>query len=93
MNQRIANISVLVEDYDEAIKFYTQKLQFNLIEDKDLGSGKRWVRMSPNGDMETCILLAKATGATQKEFVGNQTGGRVFLFLQSTDFWKDYKTF
>lgn len=91
MNQRIAHISLVVADYDEAIKFYTEKLEFNLIEDTRLSEAKRWVLIAPPGSNECCLLFAKAANDEQKARVGNQTGGRVFLFLHTDDFWRDYK--
>lgn len=91
IKQRIANIALVVEDYDDAIAFYTQKLNFQIIQDSDLGGGKRWVQISPPNANGTSILLAKATNEQQKQSVGNQAGGRVFLFLQTNDFWRDYQ--
>src|SRR6266508_267535 len=91
MNQRIAHIALVVTDYDEAIKFYTGRLGFNLIEDIKLSETKRWVLISPPGSGECCLLLAKAASEEQTSRVGNQTGGRVFLFLYTDDFWRDYK--
>jgi len=91
IKQRIANIALVVENYDDAIEFYTQKLNFQLLEDTDLGGGKRWVQISPPNSNGTNILLAKASNDMQKQSVGNQTGGRVFLFLQTNDFWRDYQ--
>ncbi|OJJ22887.1 hypothetical protein BKI52_00620 [marine bacterium AO1-C] len=90
MTQKIANISILVRDYDEAIAFYTQKLNFTLIEDTPLSDTKRWVIVAPPGATESRLLLAKAKDETQQQYVGNQTGGRVFLFLHTDDFWRDY---
>lgn len=90
MNQRIAHISLVVMDYDEAIEFYTKKLRFNLIEDTKLNEDKRWVVVAPPGANECGLLLAKAVGEQQVASVGNQTGGRVFLFLFTDDFWRDY---
>lgn len=92
MQQSIINVTIVVRDYDEAIHFYTQVLGFSLMEDTDLGSGKRWVRVSPPGSSGTCLLLAQAANSEQTSHVGNQTGGRVFLFLQTDDFWRDYPT-
>ncbi len=89
--QQIGMIALVVDDYDDAIAFYTQKLQFTLVEDTDLGGGKRWVLVSPPNGNGTNLLLAQASNETQKQSVGNQTGGRVFLFLQTNDFWRDYK--
>ncbi len=91
IKQRIANISLLVESYDDAIEFYTKKLSFELLEDSDMGAGKRWVLISPPNANGTNILLAKATNEQQSQAIGNQAGGRVFLFLQTNDFWRDYQ--
>ena len=90
MNQRIANIALVVNDYDEAIEFYTQKLNFTLIEDTVLSETKRWVVVAPPGEKGCNLLLAKAANEEQKSRIGNQTGGRVFLFLFTDDFWRDY---
>jgi catechol 2,3-dioxygenase-like lactoylglutathione lyase family enzyme len=90
MNQKLAHISVLVHDYDDAIEFYTQKLNFDLVADEGLSETKRWVLVKPKGEGECSILLAKADGQNQKTFVGNQTGGRVFLFLTSDNFDRDF---
>ncbi|GAB3748307.1 VOC family protein [Spirosoma pomorum] len=91
MKQRLAQISLLVRDYDEAIQYYTDTLSFVLVEDTKLSETKRWVRIAPQGDSSFTLLLAKADGEHQQSFVGNQTGGRVFLFLYTDDFWRDYK--
>ena len=91
MKQYIAQMALVVHDYDEAIKFYTEKLNFTLIEDAVLTETKRWVRIAPKGSTECCLLLAKAATEEQKSSVGNQTGGRVFLFLHTDDFQRDYK--
>jgi catechol 2,3-dioxygenase-like lactoylglutathione lyase family enzyme len=91
MKQRIVQIALLVKNYDEAIKFYTEKLNFTLIEDTILNETKRWVRIAPQGSTEFCLLLAKADSEEQQTRIGNQTGGRVFLFLYTDDFWRDYK--
>lgn len=91
MKQHLAHIALVVADYDEAIAFYTQKLQFTLVEDTLLSATKRWVLIAPKGAQNSCnILLAKAVGDEQISRVGNQTGGRVFLFLYTDDFWRDY---
>ena len=90
MKQHIAHIALVVDDYDEAIRFYTEKLQFTLIEDTVLSETKRWVLVSPKGSTECCLLLAKAANEEQKRRIGNQTGGRVFLFLYTDDFRRDY---
>jgi catechol 2,3-dioxygenase-like lactoylglutathione lyase family enzyme len=91
MHQRIAHIAIVVKDYDEAIEFYTKKLGFQLLEDTKLSDEKRWVRVAPKGSKECCMLLAKATNDQQLSRIGNQTGGRVFLFLHTNDFWRDYE--
>ncbi len=90
MNQRIAHISLVVKDYDEAIKFYTEKLDFELLEDTKIDELKRWVVIAPPGAKECCLLIAKAANEQQMASVGNQTGGRVFLFLFTDDFLRDY---
>ena len=90
MNQHIAHIALVVTDYDEAIEFYTKKLNFTLIEDTRLSETKRWVMVKPKGTGQCCLLLAQAANDKQKSRVGNQTGGRVFLFLYTDDFWRDY---
>ncbi|MDF5690656.1 VOC family protein [Aquirufa aurantiipilula] len=91
MNQRIAQISLVVDDYDEAIAFYTQKLGFELLEDTVMSPTKRWVVVTPVGEGSCQLLLAKAANEEQKSRVGNQTGGRVFLFLHTEDFDRDYQ--
>ena len=90
MTQHIAHIAVVVNNYDEAIAFYTGKLNFTLIEDTKLSETKRWVMVKPKGNGQCCLLLAQAATEEQKSRVGNQTGGSVFLFLYTDDFWKDY---
>jgi catechol 2,3-dioxygenase-like lactoylglutathione lyase family enzyme len=91
MRQQIAHIALVVKDYDEAIIFYTQKLLFTLVEDTVLTETKRWVMVSPPGNSNTCLLLAKAATPEQASRIGNQTGGRVFLFLYTDDIWRDYE--
>jgi catechol 2,3-dioxygenase-like lactoylglutathione lyase family enzyme len=91
MNQRLAYITLLVKDYDEAIEFFTGKLGFTLIEDTPVSESKRWVVISPPASSGCNILLAKAVGEEQQSRVGNQTGGRVFLFLYTDDFDRDYQ--
>lgn len=91
MKQYIAQFALVVKDYDEAIDFYTEKLNFELIEDTKQSEEKRWVVVKPKGATETAILLAKAASQEQESRVGNQTGGRVFLFLYTDDFWRDYQ--
>ena len=90
MQQQLAHIALVVNDYDEAIHFYTQKLHFDLIEDTKLSETKRWVLVVPKGS-GCALLLAKAANDEQKSRVGNQTGGRVFLFLHTDDFERDYQ--
>lgn len=91
MKQSLAQIAIVVNDYDEAIQFYTQKLNFELIEDTTMSETKRWVVVSPAGSKGCTILLAKAANEEQRSRVGNQTGGRVFLFLHTDDFQRDYQ--
>jgi catechol 2,3-dioxygenase-like lactoylglutathione lyase family enzyme len=91
MPQKIAQIALVVNDYDEAINFYTKKLHFSLIEDTVLSPTKRWVVVAPQNSTGCYVLLAKAANEEQQKFVGNQTGGRVFLFLHTDDFEKDYQ--
>lgn len=90
MHQRLIHVAILVHDYDEAVEFYTKKLGFELIDDTKLSDEKRWVVVKPIGG-ECGVLLAKASDAEQKRFVGMQSGGRVFLFLQTEDFKRDYQ--
>jgi catechol 2,3-dioxygenase-like lactoylglutathione lyase family enzyme len=91
MKQSIVHIALVVRDYDEAIAFYTKKLHFNLIEDTyQPEQDKRWVVVSPPGDQGTNLLLARAANEEQAAFIGNQSGGRVFLFLNTDNFWHDY---
>lgn len=91
MKQSIVHIALVVKDYDEAIKFYTEKLHFTLVEDTyQPEQDKRWVVVSPPGTNGTTILLARASNEIQESFIGNQAGGRVFLFLGTDDFWRDY---
>ena len=95
MQQTIANLTYLVQDYDEAIEFFVEKLGFDLIEDTCLEqelSGKRWVVVKPRGTEGCSLLLAKAIGVMQTSAVGNQSGDRVFLFLHTDDFWRDHET-
>lgn len=89
---RLGAVSLLVRDYDEALAFYVGKLGFDLTEDVDMGGGKRWVRVTPKGG-ETSLLLARATTDEQRARVGDQAGGRVWLFLETDDFVRDYAAF
>lgn len=92
MKQSLLHIALVVRDYDEAIAFYTQKLHFTLVEDTyQPAQDKRWVVVAPPGSSETTLLLARAATPDQETFIGNQSGGRVFLFLQTDDFWRDYR--
>jgi catechol 2,3-dioxygenase-like lactoylglutathione lyase family enzyme len=94
MKQSLMHIALVVRDYDEAIAFYTQKLNFRLVEDTyQPEQNKRWVLIAPPGspDGSCTLLLARASKAEQESFIGNQAGGRVFLFLQTDDFWRDYR--
>ena len=91
MKQHLAHIALVVEDYDEAINFYTQKLHFDLIEDTQLSDTKRWVLVRPKGTEGCCLLLAKAANERQLSAVGNQSGGRVFLFLYTDNFGRDHQ--
>jgi catechol 2,3-dioxygenase-like lactoylglutathione lyase family enzyme len=93
MPQHIGYIALLVRDYDEAISYFIEKLGFTVAEDTDLGGGKRWVLVAPPGSVETRLVLTKAVSADQLPRIGNQTGGRVFLFLHTDDFWRDYEAY
>lgn len=92
MNQRLVQVALVVADYDEAIAFYTGVLGFELIEDTPMSETKRWVVIRPKGDGIFTLLLAKAVSEEQKQIVGNQAGGRVFLFLHTDNFWRDHKS-
>lgn len=92
MKQSLLHVALVVRDYDEAIEFYTRKLHFTLVEDiYQPEQDKRWVVVAPPGASETTLLLARAATPEQEKFIGNQSGGRVFLFLQTDDFWRDYR--
>ena len=94
MKQSIAHIALVVREYDEALDFYVGKLGFELIEDTyQPEQDKRWVIVRPPGSSETSLLLARASKPEQEPFIGHQAGGRVFLFLQTDDFWRDYERF
>ena len=91
MKQTVGYVTLIVKDYTEALKFYIDKLGFHLVEDTFIeAQNKRWVLVSPPGATETNLLLARAVGEEQSSRIGNQTGGRVFLFLHTDDFWRDY---
>jgi catechol 2,3-dioxygenase-like lactoylglutathione lyase family enzyme len=94
MKQTIGYVSLIVRDYDEAIEFYTKTLDFVLIEDTYIeAQNKRWVLLSPPGATETRLLIARAVGSEQESRIGNQAGGRVFLFLHTDDFWRDFRRY
>jgi catechol 2,3-dioxygenase-like lactoylglutathione lyase family enzyme len=91
MKQNLAHLALIVQDYDEALAFFTQKLDFELIEDSyQPAQDKRWVVVAPPGSTGATLLLARAANAEQAAFIGRQGGGRVFLFLNTDDFWRDY---
>jgi len=92
MVQRLLHITLLVDDYDKALDFYTQKLNFRIVEDTALNESKRWILVSPPGSEGCCLLLAKAANEEQRKRIGNQTGGRVFMFLQTDDFNLDFES-
>ena len=93
MRQHIGYVTLLVRDYDEAISYFAGQLGFDLVEDTFLGNGKRWVLIAPSGSLETRILLAKAVTVDQMRQIGDQAAGRVFVFLHTDDFWRDYETY
>lgn len=90
MRQALAHVALVVRDYDEALAYFIGILGFRLVEDADRGNGKRWVVVAPPGARETTLLLARATTPDQETRIGDQTGGRVFLFLDTDDFQRDY---
>ena len=91
MGQSIVHIAIVVDDYDDAIKFYKEKLDFELVDDTPQSETKRWVLVKPKGPGDCNVLLAKGVGDEQRSRIGNQTGGRVFLFLKTDDFGADYE--
>ncbi len=91
MKQNLAHVAIVVQDYDAAIQFYTERLHFRLVENTRLSETKRWVLVAPPGSEGCYLLLALAANEEQRSRVGNQTGGRVFLFLHTDDFWRDYR--
>lgn len=94
MKQSIGQVAILVQDYDAAIDFYVNRLGFTLVEDTPIeAQGKRWVVVAPPGSIESRLLLARAVGEEQSSRIGNQTGGRVFLFLYTDDFWRDFAAY
>jgi catechol 2,3-dioxygenase-like lactoylglutathione lyase family enzyme len=90
VSRSLSAVTLVVRDYDEAIAFFTGALRFRLVEDRELADGKRWVIVAPQASVGTGLLLARAATPEQAQHVGNQTGGRVAFFLQTTDFWDDY---
>ena len=90
MKQALGHVALVVRDYDEALAFYTQTLNFTVVEDTQMSEEKRWVLIAPPGSQGATLLLAKAATPEQASRIGNQTGGRVFLFLHTDDFWRDY---
>jgi len=93
MTRKIGAVSLVVRDYDEAIAWYVRCLDFVVVDDADLGGGKRWVLVAPARDAATPLLLAQAATPQQRAHMGDQTGGRVFLFLYTDDFWRDYEAY
>lgn len=91
MRQHLGLVTLLVRDYEAALAFFVDKLDFTVVEDHDLGTGKRWIVVAPPGSRETGLLLARPADAVQAAQIGLQGGGRVFLFLYSDDFWRDYR--
>lgn len=91
MKRKIANVTLVVKDYDEAIQFYTQRLGFEVVKDVQLEADKRWVLVAPPHSNGSALLLAKAFTERQAKSIGNQTGGRVSFFLHTDDFWRDYQ--
>jgi catechol 2,3-dioxygenase-like lactoylglutathione lyase family enzyme len=91
MTQTLGHVALVVRDYDEALAFFTRTLNFRVLEDTRLSEDKRWVLIAPPGSPGTSLLLARAATPEQLSRVGNQTGGRVFLFLHTNDFWRDYR--
>ena len=91
MAYAITALTLVVRDYDEAIKFFTEALRFELLEDTDMGGGKRWVKVAPKNSRGAALLLARAVNADQEAAIGNQSGGRVFLFLHTDNFQEDYE--
>jgi catechol 2,3-dioxygenase-like lactoylglutathione lyase family enzyme len=93
MSQSITHLTLLVRNYDEALEYFTQKLGFDLLQDTPLPGNKRWLLVTPPGSRGAALLLAQADTPEQSLAIGNQTGGRVFLFLHTDDFWRDYKAY
>ena len=93
MSQSITHLTLLVRNYDEALQFFTQKLSFRLIQDTPLPNNKRWLLVAPPDSRGAALLLAEAATTEQSLAIGNQSGGRVFLFLHTDDFWRDFKAY
>jgi catechol 2,3-dioxygenase-like lactoylglutathione lyase family enzyme len=93
MSQSVAHLAIVVRNYDEALEFFTQKLGFHLLQDTPLPDNKRWLLVAPPHSRGAALLLAEAATPEQSLAIGNQTGGRVFLFLHTDDFWRDYKAY
>jgi len=93
MPRALAQLALVVRDYDEAIEFFTTRLEFRVLEDTVLSPDKRWVVLAPSADAGCRLLLARAANPEQASRIGNQTGGRVFLFLETDDFWRDYRNY
>ena len=93
MMQTLGHVALVVRDYDEALAFFTRTLNFKVVEDTRLSEDKRWVLIAPPGSQGTSLLLAQAATPEQATRIGNQTGGRVFLFLHTDDFWRDFRTY
>jgi len=91
MRQTLGHVVLVIRDYDEALAFFTGTLNFKVVEDTGLSADKRWVLVAPPGSEGTSLLLARAATPEQTSRIGNQTGGRVFLFLHTDDFWRDYR--
>ncbi len=91
MEQTLGHVALVVRDYDDALEFFTRTLHFRVVEDTRLSDTKRWVLIAPPGSEGTTLLLARAATPEQESRIGNQTGGRVFLFLHTDDFWRDYR--
>jgi catechol 2,3-dioxygenase-like lactoylglutathione lyase family enzyme len=91
MPQSIAHLALIVRDYDEAIQFFTEKMDFHVVEDRPVNESKRWALVAPANSARASLLLAKAANDQQASRIGNQTGGRVFLFLHTDNFWRDYE--
>jgi len=92
-SRTIGSVTLVVRDYDEALEFYATKLGFEILDDRTVGNDRRWLRVAPAGSRGTAIVLAKASSKEQLARVGDQTGGRVLMFLETDNFWRDYRAF